>query len=167
LTLGALAVLAAYGALPRGGQLTHMDFLADNATVLELCNPLNTGPLPVAAGRDPVVMDIVSRDGGEAGAAISGRFDLTSISGKPVAPEDLQPVDGQRIRLTVESERGQVLPFAIRNGWQKVKPDPFRPGRWSFSFVPSIPGPYHLVADFTPVATGKPLRASAVLSPVR
>jgi hypothetical protein len=164
ITIAALAALAAYAALPRGGQLTHMDFLADNATVLELCNPLSYGPLPTAAGRSPATMRMVAASAANAGGRVSGAFDLVTISGKPVAPEDLMTIGGEKIRLGVAGGRGQVAHFdPDKVGVKMLQPDPLIPGRWLFSVVAMGPGPWILSAEFTPVATGKPLQVSAKL----
>ncbi len=161
ITLAALAVLGAYRLLPRGGRLTHMDFLADDATVLELCNPLNPAPLPVSTGSLPVTMSFSPAATVAAGAQAMVAFDLATVSGRPVAPEDLQLVEGRWIKLTIG---GQVVPFDLPlAAGQKVQPDPFHPGRWEFSFMPTGPGPFAITAEFTPVSTGKPLSASANL----
>jgi hypothetical protein len=163
ITLGAAAVLGLYCLLPSGGRLTHMDFLADNATVLELCNPLNALPPPVVTGsRLPVTMSLVSIAPAQAGEVVRGTFELRSISGKAVTPADLRSIAGRKIRLTV---RSQVYDTDSAPRDQYHRPDPFNavgvhPGQWDFSFRPSGPGPYRITAEFTPVSTGKPLEAS-------
>jgi hypothetical protein len=151
-TLVALAVVAGYSLLPRGGRLTHMDFLADDATVLELCNPLNPAVLPVQTGSLPVTMSFSPVGPVAPGGTETVAFALTTISGRSVAPEDLSLVDGQRIRLILTDEKGRVL-----------RTDALPSDRWGFTFIPGGPGPFHVDADFTPVSTGKPLRASANL----
>jgi hypothetical protein len=152
ITLVALAAAAGYSLLPGGGRLTHMDFLADDATVLELCNPLNPAVLPVRTGSLPVTLGFSPVDAVAPGEPATVAFVLTTISGRPVAPEDLALVDGQRVRLGVTEGKVRIEKGAA-----------FQSGRWAFTFIPSGPGPVHLDADFTPVSTGKPLRASANL----
>jgi hypothetical protein len=140
-----------------------MDFLADDATVLELCNPLNPAPLPVATGSLPVTMGFSSAVPLAGGQPASVAFDLTTVSGRPVAADDLEAVDGQRIKLTIRS-KGQVVPCTPKgSAGYDVQPDPIHPGRWVFSFSPCGPGPLAIAAEFTPVATGKPLTAFANL----
>ena len=160
ITAGAVVALAAYSILPRGGELTPMDFIADSAAVLELCNPLNSGPPPAALGRAPVSMVGALSRPGTGGGRLAGRFDLATISGRPVAAADLAVVDGRLMRLTV-STKGAGAPAGLTG----VLPDPTRPGRWRFEFEPSGPGPYLLTAAFTPKVTGNELSVSALLSP--
>lgn len=152
LTVAALAVLAAYDRLPRGGKLTHMDFLADDSTVLELCNPLNPAILPVATGSLPVTMTFSAPGLSGPAGLITAEFDLTTISGRPVTPEDLELVDGRRIRVNVSNA-----------GVQEARPVPGRSGRWSIAFLPHGHGPFLVTADFIPASTGKPLEATANL----
>jgi len=164
ITLAALAVFGAYRLLPRGGRLTHMDFLADDATVLELCNPLNPAPVPVSTGSLPVTISFSPSVSVVAGSPAMVAFDLTTVSGRPVAAQDLEDVGGRRIELKVRDGRGQVVPCTLGStAGYKVQPDPFHPGRWGFSFMPTGPGPFAITAEFTPVSTGKPLSTSANL----
>jgi hypothetical protein len=174
ITVVALAILACYNLLPRRGRLTHMDFLADDATVLELCNPLNPARLPVATGSLPVTMSFSPAGAVQAGGEARVTFDLTTISGRPVTEDDLAVVDGGRIQLTIAAaassaeKRGQVVHCTSPQpeGYRE-RSGPFHlvvhPGRWSFSFAPVGPGPWLITAAFTPVSTGRPLVASANL----
>src|SRR5208282_6098596 len=78
-------------------------------------------------------------------------------SGKPIAPEDLQVVQTQRIHLLI------VDPSL--DDYQHVHPQPGRrPGEWVFRFRPRFGGVYRIFADFTPVATNRGLYAETELS---
>jgi hypothetical protein len=163
ITLAALAAVAGYNRLPSGGKLTHMDFLADDATVLELCNPLNPAVLPVATGSLPVTLSFSSATGPAREGRRTVAFDLTTISGRPVAAEDLERVGGRRIHLSLSDARGRAVLLYPRDAGQDAEPDPLRPGRWRFPFTAPGRGPFLVTAEFTPLSTGKPLQASANL----
>ena len=93
----------------------------------------------------------------QAGADVSATLTLTTFSGKPIAPEDLQVVQTKRIHLLV------VDPSL--DDYQHVHPEPGRrPGEWVFSFRPRFGGNYRLFADFTPVATNRGLYAETEMS---
>jgi len=160
-TAAAVAAAAAYSLLPRGGELNPMDFLADNATVLELCNPLSAGQLPAAVGRAPVTMTGVSGWRGEGDGRVAGSFSLVAISGRTVGPADLAGMEGRLVRLTLSSGG----PGGPRSEPVDARPDPSKPGRWTFVAAPAGPPPFRLSAEFTPRSTGTPLEASSALIP--
>jgi hypothetical protein len=137
-----------------------MDFLADDATVLELCNPLNPAPLPVATGSLPVTMSFTPLDVSVSTRPPTVTFDLTTISGRPVEADDLEAVDGKRIRLTTDHGMQGLSSFV---GAADAWPDPGHPGRWKFFFTGIGPSPVRITATLTPISTGKPISISANL----
>jgi hypothetical protein len=144
ITLGAGAVLAAWHLLPAGSSLTPMDFLADEHAVLQFCDPLNSRPLPVVAGRPPVTL----------AATGQGVFTLTTISGKPIGPADLLPRGHPDLRLTITDPAGASVRVA------NVAPGRI-PGLWAADFAPQQGGIYRMTAAFTPIATEKETTAAA------
>jgi hypothetical protein len=86
----------------------------------------------------------------QAGEDVHATLTLTTISGKPIAPEDLQVVQTKRMHLLI------VDPSL--DDYQQEHPVPGRrPGEWVFQFCPRFGGAYRVFADFTPVATNRGL----------
>src|SRR3954468_909649 len=54
ITLAAVAVFVGLRSLPTGTNLSHMDFRATGANVIEFCDPLNPQFISVVAARSPV-----------------------------------------------------------------------------------------------------------------
>jgi hypothetical protein len=157
ITAVALALFAVVRELPTGTNLSHMDFRVQGANVIEFCDPANPQFLPVVSVRSPVSLDVTSAEPPRAGTDVSATLVLTTFSGKPIAPEDLQVVQTQRIHLLI------VDPSL--DDYQHVHPKPgHRPGEWSFSFHPRFGGTYRIFADFTPVATNRGLYSEAEMT---
>jgi hypothetical protein len=148
----AAAVLAFIGVrkLPTGTNLSHMDFRVEGGNVIEFCDPANPQFLPVVDVRSPVTLSIRADAPPSAGDEVNATLVLTTFSGKPIAPEDLQVVQTRRIHL--------LLVDPSLDDYQHVHPEPGRrPGEWRFSFRPRFGGTYRAFADFTPVATNRGL----------
>jgi hypothetical protein len=150
ITAAAAALFVTVRLLPTGTNLSHMDFRVQGGNVIEFCDPANPQFLPVVAVRSPVTLSVAARDTARAGEDVHATLTLTTFSGKPIAPEDLQVVQTKRIHLLV------VDPSL--GDYQHVHPVPGRrPGEWTFQFRPRFGGTYRLFADFTPVATNRGL----------
>jgi hypothetical protein len=159
ITAVAIAVFVVLRLLPTGTNLSHMDFRVDpRATnAIEFCDPLNPQFIPVVAMRSPVAMTVKADTAPAAGQPVEARVTLSTASGKPVAPEDLQVMHTRRLHLLV------VDPTLT--DYQHVHPEPTRTsGEWKFAFTPQRAGAYRVFADFTPAATMRGLYASADLA---
>jgi hypothetical protein len=157
ITLAALALFVIVRELPTGTNLSHMDFRVQGGNVIEFCDPANPQFLPVVSVRSPVTLAVVPEGAARAGADVRVTLTLTTFSGKPIAPEDLQLVQTRRIHLLI------VDPSL--DDYQHEHPEPGRhPGQWVFSFHPRFGGVYRLFADFTPVATNRGLYAETELT---
>ena len=157
ITASALALFAVVRELPTGTNLSHMDFRVQGANVIEFCDPANPQFLPVVAVRSPVSLEVTSAAPPQAGTDVAATLVLTTFSGKPIAPEDLQVVQTQRIHLLI------VDPSL--DDYQHVHPKPGRrPGEWAFTFHPRFGGTYRIFADFTPVATNRGLYSEAEMA---
>ncbi|HMD61819.1 MAG TPA: hypothetical protein VKG78_10320 [Opitutaceae bacterium] len=141
-------------ALPTGTNLSHMDFRVRGGSSIEFCDPANPQFLPVVAVRSPVSLAVTTAGPPRAGLEVMATLVITTFSGKPVAPEDLEVVQTKRIHLLI------VDPSL--DDYQHVHPRPGRrAGEWQFGFRPRFGGGYRLFADFTPVATGRGLYSEA------
>jgi hypothetical protein len=153
----AAALFVVVRELPTGTNLSHMDFRVQGGNVIEFCDPANPQFLPVVAVRSPVTLAIEAAGRARAGSDVHATLTLTTFSGKPIAPEDLQVVQTRRIHLLI------VDPSL--NDYQHVHPVPGRrPGEWDFQFRPRFGGVYRIFADFTPVATNRGLYSEAELA---
>ena len=154
ITAGAVALFALLRWLPTGTNLSHMDFRATSANSIEFCDPLNPQFIPVVAVQSPVLMT-VAPVGAAPAPGQETRFTLTlrTVSGKPIAPEDLLVTHTRLLHLLI------IDPWL--NDYQHVHPVPGpRAGDWTFAFTPKREGNYRVFADFTPVATARGLYAS-------
>ena len=150
ITAAAAALFVTVRLLPTGTHLSHMDFRVQGGNVIEFCDPANPQFLPVVAVRSPVTLAVATTGPARAGEDVHATLTLTTFSGKPIAPEDLQVVQTKRIHLLV------VDPSL--EDYQHVHPVPGRrPGEWVFQFRPRFGGAYRVFADFTPVATNRGL----------
>jgi hypothetical protein len=151
-TAAAVALFVVVRKLPTGTNLSHMDFRVQGPNVIEFCDPANPQFLPVVAVRSPVSLAVATASAPQAGSDVRATLVLTTFSGKPIAPEDLQVVQTQRIHLLI------IDPSL--DDYQHVHPRPGRrPGEWEFTFHPRFGGAYRIFADFTPVATNRGLYA--------
>ena len=154
ITAAAAALFAVVRMLPTGTNLSHMDFRVQGANVIEFCDPANPQFLPVVSVRSPVTLSVTTAAPPQAGADVQAKLVLTTFSGKPIAPEDLQVVQTRRIHLLI------VDPSL--DDYQHMHPTPGRrPGEWDFTFRPRFGGAYRIFADFTPVATNRGLYSEA------
>ena len=150
ITAAAAALFVGVRRLPTGTNLSHMDFRVTGANVIEFCDPANPQFLPVVAVRSPVTLAVTTATAPQAGADVDATLVLTTFSGKPIAPEDLQVVQTRRIHLLITDPS--------LDDYQHVHPVPGRrPGEWTFRFHPRFGGAYRIFADFTPVATNRGL----------
>jgi hypothetical protein len=157
ITAAAAALFVVVRLLPTGTNLSHMDFRVQGGNVIEFCDPANPQFLPVVAVRSPVTLALSTSGPARAGEVVEATLTLTTFSGKPIAPEDLQVVQTKRIHLLV------VDPSL--DDYQHVHPVPGRrPGEWTFRFRPRFGGAYRVFADFTPVATNRGLYSEAELA---
>jgi len=154
ITFGAGIVLAGFYLLPAGSTLTPMDFLADKATVLQFCDPLNSRPLVADAARPAVTLAVTDASKVDA-ASRRVVFTLTTISGKPIGPADLLPRGHPQVQLSIIDPAG--TPYQARATPRK------KPGEWTFDFARQEPGLWHVDATFTPAATGKEVTAAGDL----
>ena len=157
ITLAAAALFVAVRELPTGTNLSHMDFRVRGGNVIEFCDPANPQFLPVVAVRSPVALTVSASAPARAGADVAATLTLTTFSGKPIAPEDLQVVQTRRIHLLITDPSLE--------DYQHVHPAPGpRPGEWVFRFRPRFGGAYRFFADFTPVATNRGLYSEAEMA---
>ncbi len=155
ITLAAALLLAGFHFLPRGSSLTPMDFLADKATVLQFCDARDSRPLAAAAGGEPVTMILTP-------PAADGRtasLRLTTISHKPVGPDDLLPRNHPVVRTAIVDPAGTRLPPT------DARPGKI-PGEWTFRLAPTA-GTYRVSASFTPAATGAEISAASAFTVLR
>jgi hypothetical protein len=157
ITAAAAALFVGVRELPTGTNLSHMDFRVKGANVIEFCDPANPQFLPVVAVRSPVTLQVSASGPARAGADVAATLTLATFSGKPIAPEDLQVVQTQRIHLLITDPS--------LDDYQHVHPQPGRrPGEWVFTFRPRFGGAYRFFADFTPVATNRGLYSEAEMN---
>ncbi len=157
ITGAALALFVTVRELPTGTSLSHMDFRVEGGNVIEFCDPANPQFLPVVAVRSPVTLAVAASGPARANHDVAATLTLTTFSGKPIAPEDLQVVQTRRMHLLI------VDPSL--DDYQHVHPEPGRrPGEWVFSFHPRFGGVYRVFADFTPVATNRGLYSEAEIA---
>jgi hypothetical protein len=157
ITAAAAALFVIVRRLPTGTNLSHMDFRVSGANVIEFCDPANPQFLPVVAVRSPVALTVTTAVAPQAGGDVDATLVLTTFSGKPIAPEDLQVVQTRRIHLLIADPS--------LDDYQHVHPVPGRrPGEWSFRFRPRFGGTYRIFADFTPVATNRGLYAETEMT---
>jgi len=157
ITASAAALFVIVRLLPTGTNLSHMDFRVQGGNVIEFCDPANPQFLPVVAVRSPVTLLVEPMAPARAGGDVEARLVLTTFSGKPIAPEDLQVVQTKRIHLLIADPS--------LDDYQHVHPEPGRkPGEWTFRFHPRFGGIYRIFADFTPVATNRGLYSEAEMA---
>jgi hypothetical protein len=156
ITAVAAALFVVVRELPTGTNLSHMDFRVQGGNVIEFCDPANPQFLPVVAVRSPVTLAVAASRPPRAGEDVHATLTLTTFSGKPIAPEDLQVVQTRRIHLLIADPS--------LDDYQHVHPVPGRrPGDWDFQFRPRFGGAYRIFADFTPVATNRGLYSETEL----
>jgi hypothetical protein len=150
ITAAAAALFVVVRELPTGTNLSHMDFRVQGGNVIEFCDPANPQFLPVVSVRSPVTLSVAPAAPARSGEDVRATLTLTTASGKPIAPEDLQVVQTRHIHLLI------VDPSL--DDYQPAPPGPApRPRDWTFSFRPRFGGVYRIFADFTPVATNRGL----------
>lgn len=155
ITASALTLYVGLRWLPTGTNLSHMDFRVDpkGGNAIEFCDPANPQFIPVVAARSPVSLSVVLGARGADGR-VPATVRLATTTGKPVVPEDLLVTHTRRLHLL-------IVDPTLRD-YQHVHPEPTRtPGEWRFEFTPRLGGLYRFFGDFTPVATGRGLYASA------
>lgn len=155
LTLGAIALYLALRALPTGTNLHQGDFRVEGGgTQIEFCDPANPQFLPVVAVRSPIVTELRPSAAPAIGQPADFVLKLSTASGKPIGPADLLVAHTRKLHLMV------VDPTLA--DYQHLHPEPgANPGEWTFTLTPRMAGTYRVFADFTPVATGRGLYASA------
>jgi hypothetical protein len=154
ITAAAVALFVVVRLLPTGTNLSHMDFRVQGGNVIEFCDPANPQFLPVVAVRSPVTLAVTPARPARAGEDVEATLVLTTFSGKPIAPEDLQVVQTRRIHLLIADPS--------LDDYQHVHPEAGRrPGEWTLRFHPRYGGAYRIFADFTPVATNRGLYSEA------
>jgi hypothetical protein len=154
ITFAAGALLAGFYLLPAGSTLAPMDFLADKATVLQFCDPLNSRPLLADAARPPVTLAVVDASKVDA-ASRRVIFTLTTISGKPIGPADLLPRGEPDVGLLITDHAG--IHYQERATPGRI------PGEWTFALAQQRAGLWHVIATFTPAATGNEVTAAGDL----
>jgi hypothetical protein len=161
ITTAAVALFFIVRRLPTGTNLSHMDFRMTGGNSIEFCDPLNPQFIPVVTVRSPVTMKV---DAGPRVLGVGGAgravIQLFTSSGKPLTPDDLLVTHTRKLHLLVIDPTLQ--------DYQHVHPEWDTTIReWRFTFSPRYAGLYRLFADFTPVATGRGLYASADLMVAR
>ena len=101
ITAAAALLYAAVRELPTGTNLSHMDFRVQGGNSIEFCDPANPQFLPVVAVRSPVSLAVATTALPLAGSEVDATLVLTTFSGKPIAPEDLQVVQTRRMHLLI------------------------------------------------------------------
>ncbi|MEI6861794.1 MAG: hypothetical protein WCL04_06025 [Verrucomicrobiota bacterium] len=150
LTLGALALYLTLRALPTGTNLHQLDFTVTGTGALELCDPANPQFVPVVAARSPVTLTVTPQPGDDYRFLLH----LATSSGKPIGPAELLEVHTRKLHLLIVDPK--------LGDYQHVHPEPTANiGEWSFTFAPAFTTTYRVFADFTPIATGRSLYASA------
>ena len=155
ITAAALGIYLGLRWLPTGTNLSHMDFRVDPkaGNAIEFCDPANPQFIPVVAARSPVTMDVALGEPAADGR-IAATVKLRTTTGKPLVPEDLLVTHTRRLHLLIVDPTLQ--------DYQHVHPEPTKTaGEWRFEFSPQRAGAYRFFGDFTPVATGRGLYASA------
>ncbi len=157
LTAGAVGLYFALRALPTGTNLHSADFNLADKGMVELCDPANPQFVAVTTARSPVVMTFLNPENVlEMGREAQMTFVLSTSTGKPVGPVDLQLQHTRKLHLLVTDP-------TLRD-YQHLHPEPgATPGEWTFTFTPRLPGVYRVFADFVPVPTGRSLYAGADL----
>ena len=154
ITVGAVALYALLRALPTGTNLHQVDFSVTGKGALELCDPASPQFIPVVAVRSPVTMTVVPQEGAGANHFLAR---LSTSTGLPIGPVDLLVVHERKLHLLIVDD--------TLGDYQHIHPEPTRhAGEWSFAFAPTRSTGYRVFADFTPVATGRSLYASADLA---
>ena len=156
ITAIALALYVGFRLLPTGTNLHHLDFRVEGRGALEFCDPANPQFVPVIEARSPVVMTLAAASDGVSAPGKETRFvlSLATSSKKPVGPEDLVLAHTRKLHLL-------VVDPTLRD-YQHVHPEPgAKQGDWTFTLTPRLAGTYRVFADFTPLATGRSLYASA------
>ena len=154
ITSGALAVFWGMRFLPTGTNLNHMDFRVGGQNAIEFCDPSNPQFIPVVAVRSPVAMTTRWEVAPMAGREATGVVVLQTSSGKFIEPQDLLVAHTRKLHLLI------VDPSLT--DYQHVHPEPGRTrGEWTVTWTPRLGGAYRVFADFTPLATGRGLYASA------
>ena len=161
ITAAAVALFFIVRRLPTGTNLSHMDFRVTGGNSIEFCDPLNPQFIPVVAVRSPVTMKVdTGPHGPQPGGAGRAGIQLLTSSGKQLMPDDLLVTHTRRLHLLMIDPTLQ--------DYQHVHPEWDTTMReWIFTFSPRYAGLYRLFADFTPVATGRGLYASADLPGAR
>ncbi len=158
ITLAAAALFVVMRELPTGTNLSHMDFRVQGGNVIEFCDPANPQFLPVVAVRSPVTLTVAASGPARAGADVAATLSLTTFSGKPIAPEDLQVVQTKRIHLLiVGSRRSRTTSTCTRSRAGGLANGSSGSGR-------RFGGAYRFFADFTPVATNRGLYSEAEMA---
>jgi len=156
LTAGALALYAAFRALPTGTNLHSNDFNLQGKGMVELCDPSNPQFIAVTTVRSPVSLTLRENPSAVTGRETHLFFALSTATGKPVGPADLLVEHTRKLHLLV------VDPTL--NDYQHLHPEPGETyGEWTVAFTPRMAGVYRVFADFVPVPTGRGLYASADL----
>lgn len=156
LTLGAVLLFAVVRNLPVGSELNHMDFRVAGPNVIPFCDPANPAFIPVVAVRSPVELRARTATAASAGQPQELRLDLTTASGKPIGPADLQESHTRKLHLL-------VVDPSLRD-YQHLHPEPLPDGSgWHTWYTPRFGGEYRVFADFVPAATGRGLYAFADL----
>jgi hypothetical protein len=156
ITAGAAAIGAVIWLMPARPHLTHMDFIAGGPNALEFCSADNPRFLPVVARDSPVAVSFSGTGPYLAGQEAELALVLRTNTGKAVGPRDLLVTGGRKLNL-----------FAIDpslTDFQALDAQPGKPGEWRVRFTPRFGGAYRFFADFTPVATGQEMYASADLA---
>jgi hypothetical protein len=157
LTAGALALYAAFRALPTGTNLHSNDFNLQGKGMVELCDPSNPQFIAVTTVRSPVSLTLRENPPAATGRETHLIFALSTATGKPVGPADLLVEHTRKLHLLV------VDPTL--NDYQHLHPEPGETyGEWTVAFTPRLAGVYRVFADFVPVPTGRGLYASVDLS---
>lgn len=154
ITAAAVALFLIMRLLPTGTNLAHVDFQVPGGGIIQFCDPANPQFIPVVAVRSPVAMNLVTDAPPAAGRLLHVTLSLRTITGKPIAPEDLLVAHTRKLHV-------MVVDPSLRD-YQHLHPVPGRaPGDWEFAVTPQRAGLYRVFADFTPAATGRGLYASA------
>lgn len=156
ITVSAIALYAAFRALPTGTNLHQTDFSVQGQGAIELCDPSNPQFVAVTTARSPVTMTLRGDIPAVPGRESHLTFTLATSTGKPVGPADLLVQHTRKLHLLVVDPTLQ--------DYQHIHPEPGKvDGEWTFAFTPRRGGTYRVFADFVPVPTARSLYAGADL----
>lgn len=151
ISFGAIALLAGLHFAQSRPALSHLDFIPGGLEPQEFCDPKTPRALELSR-LPPAILTVIPTSSPLAGRTIQVVLKLQTASGKPIGHADLVSPGQIDLRIAGPSS-GDLRSLAAEPGQG--------PDDWVFPFSPRDVGSYRIAADFTPVATGTKIAASA------